>query len=96
MDINEISQVASALADKIFVEGNKTAHTDLDGLKTAIATIDTAMNATTTQIQAVRPGEVLKLALLDAIRDAAGEFTVQDAGFALVLWVAKEVGFGDV
>jgi len=91
----EITDVARTLAKKIFVVTNDTAHSSLSELMDAVEAIDQAMNATTTQLSAVRPGEVLKVALLDHIRDAASKFSIAQAGIALVLWVAKEVGFDD-
>lgn len=93
MTDEQLTDVARDLARKIFVIANDTAHTDLVALKNAVGKIDTAMNATTTQLANARPGEVFKQALLEEVKSVAPKFSNAQAGFALVFWVAKEVGF---
>lgn len=85
-------EVARELVDRIFVQPGVTAHADLDDLKAAVGAIDTAMNATTTQVEAAYPGVVTKTAFLSYAQAQASGLTAQEAGVALALWALKEVG----
>ena len=88
----QLRSVAVELARRIFVTAAATAHSDLDDLKLAIQKIDTAMNATTTQVEAAAPGVVLKVALRDEIQTAAANLTNSEAGIAVAYWALKETG----
>lgn len=84
--------IARELAKRIYVETNKTASIDLIGLLTAANAIDTAMNATTNTVATQKPGIPLKTALLQFLQDSQPDLTSQEAGIALMLWTAHEIG----
>ncbi len=92
MTEQELYEIATELAKRIFVQATITAHSNLDQLKDAAEAIDTGMNATTNQLQTFYPGEVVKLAFLDYAKDQASDLTNQQAGIALAFWSLKEVG----
>lgn len=88
----ELTDVARELARRVFVQARATAHSDLGELKTAIANIDTAMSATTTQANALYPGDVIESVMLGRARVGAPNLTVQQAGVALALWSLRRIG----
>lgn len=88
----QIKESAKELAERLFVQPNATATVDTTTLVNAVQKIDTAMNATTTQVQNAMPGVVLKTALLNYFKQSWPNATNQQAGIALALWALKEVG----
>jgi hypothetical protein len=89
----QLTEIARKLAQKIFVESQATAHTDLTDLKAAVNALDTAMDATFNQGVVLGYGTTqVKLALLDRVQNAAPNLTVQHAGIALAYWALREVG----
>lgn len=88
----EITVIARELAERIFVQSAVTAHSDKATLKSVISALDTALGATTTQVENAYSGVVLKIALRNYAQINAPNLTNQEAGVALALWALHEVG----
>lgn len=84
-------QRAAKLADRIFEAAGKTAHSDIPALIAGFQALDTAFNATTTQVENAAPGVMLKVALLNAVQADAPNLTTPEAAVLLALWALNEV-----
>jgi hypothetical protein len=87
----QLYDIARKLADRIFA-WPVVGHSNLTALHNAAQQIDTAMNATTNQVQAAYPATVLKIALLNYAKIGAPNLTTQQAAIALAFWALEEVG----
>ena len=94
LSATEITDLARLLGRRIFDDTGAFGHTDVPGLKAAIAAIDTAMDATTNQAVAAFPATPIKSALLQFIQADAPNLSTQEAGVALALWALHAVGLG--
>jgi len=91
-----IEELARILGRKIFVKTKALANSNYDDLKATINRIDIVMGATTNQAASNHNGETIQSALLDEIQTVAPNFSVQQAGIALVIWTAEAAGITDV
>lgn len=86
----ELAVAARKLADVIFVEGNITAHSDIEALKSMVQAIDDAMESPPTSLAnqtASLQSNLNQLALA-----AAPNTTLAQRAIALQIWAAKKAG----
>jgi hypothetical protein len=96
LDDAQITTLARALGERIFVRSNTLAHSNLDNLKAAVQRVDQIMDATTNQAATLRPATTIKALFREEIKAVAGNLSNQDAAIALVIWVADAAGIIDV
>lgn len=89
----EIRAVSGELIRRIYVRPNKTAVMHLGHFIAAVQSIDTAMNATTNQIQNAYPATVLETAIAQNLPEPfKSTATVAEKTLALAVWAMKRGG----
>ena len=86
------NQAARNLAKKLF-GGGETANLNLDDLRAAVASLDTAMDTTISAIPGAWQNKTIKQALVDNLPEPfQSNSTAHQKALALMIWALAEVG----
>lgn len=89
----ERMEAARALAEEMFSKSNTMAHLNLDQLKAAITSIDTAMGTVINAIPGAWANKTIKQALIDNLPEPfQSASNAQQKAKVLSLWAMKEAG----